>query len=612
MKRFLKNLFGKEEEPKSSSNNQNNSKDIQTDIDYNVKFDNIISFEESLITKVTSKSESNDNSNSSALKFDPERNYDYNFFRRIIESASFQEEDIITFLKDCIDNEAADFLKYEYSNHSEGYSKKENLASFMFAYYKQEDLNDEDRPFRHLEFATKNNLGISKSLIDNYLKERDSYKRKYLGETTFPVTLFNLGIESEAINLLEYFVEEQANGLIKTIQDGDHDERTNPFALIGLLGSESASKRAIDLGFKYFKNITMGYTYSLGQFLKYIDIDRYSKCIEYWLKKYPSLDQSNSSNINGYKSLIGGEGKYVAHSMGMDYWDLFLSKKELWESYEFERRIPDVANMVMNPSLKDEDQRKIIDYMLSNLKYLNSDNDSTDSSCFREFIEVIINTKDNITEEEIEEYVPAKYNKYGNWNYIMRDINNSYKQTDIHKIKTDFVKANLISDFEIDDYTQFQDSLGQFSLYKFLDLTKKVIWFDAEAGMFPVNYKELFDGSFKSVLENCGVKDFEFIENQEIKSEGCKYTLQFRLNENIYEASFTENSDWYNVKLFSLLINKCLILSDSKLRLITIDTGDQTALLGLFEPNNFIPVLKKYQGRCWAIEGDDLIGIEYC
>jgi hypothetical protein len=298
--------------------------------------------------------------------------------------------------------------------------------------------------------------------------------------------------------------------------------------------------------------------------------------------------------------------------MGMDYWNLFLSNRELWEADEFERTIPDVAQFVMSPSLPDKDKKEIIEYTLNHVNALRADNNYTDNFAFRRYIQIILKTKKDISEKEIEVYVPAKYNRYGGWNYVLREIDYSQNKPTLDKIKSDFVEAKLIEDFEIDTYTRFQDSLGQFSIYKFLDLTNRIIWFDAEGGMFPLNYKQLFEESFSPAFEASGLFGFRFFEKQARLERDCQYTLAFQLGEAAYETSFQERSDWYNVSKMSLIINRCLIEVNSDLRLISVDTGDQSALLGLFRPDAFIPLMLKYNIRCWAIDGDNLVEMNYC
>ena len=249
---------------------------------------------------------------------------------------------------------------------------------------------------------------------------------------------------------------------------------------------------------------------------------------------------------------------------------------------------------------------------MNNVRHLSADNDNTDSFTFRRYIQIILKTKKDISEKEIEQYVPSKYNKYGNWSYILRDINNFQSEPNPDQIKSDFIEAKLIEDFKVDAYTHFQSSLGQFSIYKFLDLTNRIIWFDAEGGMFPLNYKQLFEESFSSAFKTSGLSGFSFFEKQERIERECQYTLAFQLGEAAYETSFTERSDWYNVSKMSLIINRCLIDINSDLRLISVDTGDQSALLGLFKPDTFIPLMLKYNIRCWAVDGDNLVEMNYC
>jgi hypothetical protein len=577
------------------------------------KFDSEIFEHEALLEKHEMLND-DDSSPIEKLKliYDPDKKYNSGFFKEITSSKIYSEDEKINFLKKSIAANNYSYFEYGYSFASKVFLEEKSLALFLFEHYKQEDSKDPERIFRHLEFSVINQLPNSKELIDAYLKERNSYKRKYLWETTLPVYLSRLGYHEEAVDLLEFFVNEQEKGNIKSIQDGYHEEKSNPFAVIGLLGNQELAKRVNRLAFRYFKNVTLGYTSSLSEYLRYIDLSEYKNCLTFWLKKYPELDQSDQSNINGYRSLLGGQGRYVAEDMGMDYWKLFLNSRELWEADEYERTIIDVAHFVMSPSLPEQDKKEIIAYTLNNVNYLSPDNDRTDSFTLRRYIPIILKTKEGISEKEMEEYIPAKYKTYGGWNYILRESHNSQNEPNSDKIKSDFVEAKLIEDFQVDAYTLFQRSLGQFSIYKFLNLTNRIIWFDAEGGMFPLHYKELFEEYFRSVLKTSGLSDFRFSESRERLERECKYTLGFQLGKAAYKTTFTERTDWYNVSNMSLIINRCLIDANSDLRLISVDTGDQSALLGLFNPDSFIPLMLKYNIRCWAVDGDNLIEMNYC
>jgi len=129
--------------------------------------------------------------------------------------------------------------------------------------------------------------------------------------------------------------------------------------------------------------------------------------------------------------------------------------------------------------------------------------------------------------------------------------------------------------------------------------------------MFPLGYKELFEDSFRPIFEESGLSNCTLTETQSMQDDGCKYTLSFQIDEHIFKTSFTENSDWYNVKNMLSIINHGLIAINSDLRLISADTGDQTTLLGLFEPDVFIPLMEKYDIRCNAVQDDNLMPVNY-
>jgi len=614
---LFKKLFGKNNQAKPivSSNQDAPSKTGANNSheDYNIKFDQVLSEIESNYKREFINDENEDISeDKSELIYNTDIKYDRKFFTSEICSLKFSEANKIDFIEKSIRDGNDEYLHRAFRYTSETFQKQPRLAQRIQEFLKQKDETDEQMEFKEINFAMKNNLDSAKVLIDQYLQKRSSEYR-YRAETEIPEKLFKLGFEHESLELLALFVQEQKEGKITYLHDGHHDNKGNVFALHYFLGNPDKRQEVLDLAFSYFENITLGYTYSLGQFLQSADFQRYRESIKLWIEKYPTLDQDNSSNVNGYKSLLTGKGKCVAEELGWQYWEKFLATKELWESYDFESCLVEVGEFVMSPKLSKDEQKKIIDYVVSNTRALRADDDYTYSRVFQQYIKMILKTKESMSKEEILKYVPEKYNKYGTWEYVLRDIEQSGAQKlDYKKTRNEFVKAGFLAPQELDPYDDFINEIGYHSVQSFLHQTGRCIHFDAEAGMIPVDHKELFNDTFLPVIKENGIENIEFAETQLLEENNCTYTLSCKIGDHAYSKSFDEFSDWFNVQHMVTVINLCLRKSDSKLRLVSIDTGDQTAMLGFFEPNQIMPFIWNYGIRTWAREEDKIFEYNYC
>jgi hypothetical protein len=72
------------------------------------------------------------------LNYDSSTKYDSKFFRRKICSKSYLQDDKINFLRQSIEENNYDYLKYEYSFVSEIFLEENVLALFLYEHFKQE------------------------------------------------------------------------------------------------------------------------------------------------------------------------------------------------------------------------------------------------------------------------------------------------------------------------------------------------------------------------------------------------------------------------------------------------------------------------------------------
>ncbi len=123
--------------------------------------------------------------------------------------------------------------------------------------------------------------------------------------------------------------------------------------------------------------------------------------------------------------------------------------------------------------------------------------------------------------------------------------------------------------------------------------------------MFPLDYKDLFNSTFLPVLTSNNIENIGIEEIQTINEGQCTYQIKIDNKKQVYEFEFTNRSDWYEVKPFVKAINLALKDIESELRLIYLDSQDQTTLLGLFNPNKFVPLAKEIKMYSFAVDYND-------
>jgi len=461
-----------------------------------------------------------------------------------------------------------------------------------------------------LQFVTRNELDNDLELINRYFKDRNNLEHKFRGETKFPINLIRKGKIEEALNLVEMFVDDHKNGIIKSIHDGGHYEKENVFALLYFNGDEQIRNKTLNLAFDYYNSITRGYTYSLSQFLKHVDPKRYNASIENWLIKYEEMDTTIYSNNNGYCSLLGSDGRIIAEKKGIDYWNKYLQSEPRWKdsNVSFEQSMLDIAEACMKGISSKNDKESILNYILQNHRYFKSDETFKDSRYLKKFLNILYISNANISEERIESYLPERYKQYGTWKYAWKDVIAPQNNTKLMKLEEKigiYVKHGFNTSEELDEYDKFIYSIGRLHDYDLIRETGNTIWFDTEGGMFPLDYKDLFNSTFLPVLTRNNIENIGIEEIQTINEGQCTYQIKIDNKEQVYLFEFTNRSDWYEVKPLVKAINLALKGLESDLRLIFLDSQDQTTLLGLFNPNKFIPLANEINMYSYAVDYND-------
>ena len=136
----------------------------------------------------------------------------------------------------------------------------------------------------------------------------------------------------------------------------------------------------------------------------------------------------------------------------------------------------------------------------------------------------------------------------------------------------------------------------EFLLRDFI-LSRPNIWYDAEVGVYPVNYEKL-------------INDFNKLTTKHLNIDlGCKQITHKKDDEYIYEILLfdknnpeyilrkylQESGDWYNSEPVVELINLILNKNNVPERWIPIETGDQSAQFIIMNPEKFDRIDRLYK-----------------
>lgn len=616
IKRIIQILFGifasnaseaQVQEPvKTKSSSEMNQSYIEV-------FDNIVYRDETKIDISNYNGSNNQEIKASKeLIYDNSKDYDSQFNEKVICTESIPEESKLKFVKDALKDSNKNIFKHLYGSDCPCLKTQPKLSQLFYDHFKEISQKTSDRyeKYQFLQFVTKNELDDDLELINRYFKDRNNLEDKFRGETKLPINLIRKGKIKEALNLVEMFVNDHKNGVIKSIHDGSHYEKENVFALLYFNGNEQIRKKTLDLAFDYYNRITRGYTYSLSLFLKQVDPKRYNTSIENWLSKYEEMDTTIYSNNNGYCSLLGSDGRIIAEKEGINYWNKYLQSEPRWKdsNVSFEQSMLDIAEACMKGISNNNDKEAILNYILQNHRYFKSDETFKDSRYLNKFLSILYISNTNISEERIESYLPERYKQYGTWKYAWKEIiapQNNLKQMELEEKIGIYVKHGFNTSEGLDEYDKFIYSIGRLHDYDLIRETGNTIWFDTEGGMFPLDYKELFNSTFLPVLISNNIEDIGIEEIQTIIEGQCTYQIKIDNKKQVYQFEFTNRSDWYEVKPFIKAINLALKDIESELRLIYLDSQDQTTLLGLFNPNKFVPLAKEINMYSYAVDYND-------
>ncbi len=547
------------------------------------------------------------------LVYDNNKRYGWHFFNSVFCSEAIDESVKIDFVKEALADKELNIFRTFYRIYCPCLDTQTQLRDLLSNYFKEMNRDPDKRyeSYFYLEFAAKNRIPGYLDLIEDYFSSRDTLEHFYINETELPLYLARAGQEQRALDLVEMFVAEEKSGKIGYIHDKGHDEKENIFAVLAFSDDPEISKKAIDLAFEYYRSPLRSYTSGLAEFLKYYDVERYKKAIEYWLERYPTLDSTEYVVNSGFRTLMTGDGLLVAKQLGYQYWELFINNLNKWKKYN--QAIDDpmfaIAIASMKGTVKASEKQAIIDFVRKHNRFVSAESEARSRSQIKKFMELLHIAKPGISKAEIGSMIPARYE---DWEYAYGQLNDRYdypsnEPSFSSKVEI-FKKYGYAKNLKMDEYDKFLLHLGRLNVYRLLETTENLIWFDTEGGMFPLSHADLFKDEFQPVLLKNGIDFLSVNEVQDVKENICHYTINVSNSDKSYTIEFENGSDWYEVIPYVKALNRALIDQGSDLRLIYIDSQDQSTLIGLFDPNKFLPMAKELNLECYALHyGDGLL-----
>jgi hypothetical protein len=548
------------------------------------------------------------------LVYDKGKKYYWDFFFSVICSNAIEETAKLDFVEKALADKTQNYSRFFYTRRCPCLDTQIQLRDLLSNHLKEisYDPIENYETFHYMEFVAKNQLPGYVDLIEDYFASRDSFEHLFLNETELPLYLVRAGQKQRALELMEMFVEDQKKGKISHIKDGGHDKKENILTLLALSDDPEISRKAANLAFEYYRNILRGYTSSLGEFLKYHDIERYKKALAFWLEKYPTLDSTEYVVNSGFRTLLAGDGLLVAEEQGYPYWQLFVNNLNRWEKYNQTIDSPmfDIALACMKGTKKTTEKQSIIDFVRKHNRFVSSESTARSTSMIKKFMELLILANPYISENEIGHMIPERYN---DWKYAYGQLKDRYVyQSDepaFDSMVGIFQKYGYAQNMKLDKYDKFLFHNRRLNIYSLLKTTENIIWFDTEGGMFPLSHADLFKDEFQPVLLKNGIDFLSVEEEQEITDNICHYTETIFNGDKTYKIEFENGSDWYEVIPFVKALNMALKDKGSDLRFVYLDSQDQTTLIGLFDPNTFLPMANELNLYCFALNyGDGFMG----
>jgi hypothetical protein len=556
--------------------------------------------------------------NSRELIFDEKKTYSYEFVYNVLCNPKIPEKEKLNFFQSAIDHNSRNTLNQFSFKKCDCLETQLHIRQLLIDYFQKQDENPGyySKTYKYFHFTLINGFPNAYELIQDYLQTREDEKNKYRLEGQIPAHLVRMGKEKEALELLEKFVFEFETGKIKYPNFGDIGEKGNSFVVLNFSENPEVSQKAAALTFEYFRHLPGTASWEFSKYLKYLGLEKYNEISLEKLETLKNKTERTSRENEAIRLLLITHNSLLIERTGFDYWNTLLSHKNLWKyEKDFNAYMSGVAFDLSKIELTNDQKNTIINFYLDKDIFLNKNQERKDDARLRKFIQLYLRLYPDGEISDLTPLIPERYRDNTDWAWEFHDYKRRKSQpkkktqkrlTNFKEIGEFLNQHGAPVEIKSDPYYNFLLEAGFTSKSSILLKSKRIIWFDAEGGYYPLDYNNLFENSFRPAFVVCG-EDFITVTSECDQSQDLgHYTLQVNNGQSTYQFEYDDNSDWYHVYPFVKALNLALMDLKSNYRLITFDSGDQTVNIILTEPDKFLP----YAARnlyYWAVkDGDDL------
>lgn len=579
----------------------------------------------------------------SPLVYSEEINFWNDNLKEILDNPRFSELQKIELIETVLNDSSRDVFNNIRGKAISYWLQSKEVKKLIDNYFTEKNYqisDDLNEKYKYFEFKTKSLYPETYELITDYFENRPNKGLRYKYEGDLVYRLVQLNKHQEALHYLEILIEEYINGNsthlpeIGSRNDYFHDGYV--FDFLCFSDQTEIKKKATNLLFYLLENKDYG-TYYLYPLTAYLDLNRHIKLLEKRFEYFKTVDfspikdyASNPDIKNNWRNLVPKANAFydfifinsihLGKTKGKELWQTFKETMPYWNLYQSieMNQMYILENCFQDRSLTQSDKINILKEAKLT-KRLFEDRDLYGSYKAR-FLNLLVKTfpdKDiskqihyelgldgfieysylqNITEDDLE---PNPFRKKLEPNQIDEIVNDINRYAESYKIQP----------IELTDQNRFSYSIGspEALIFDFFHKRDLMSWFDAESSMSPTNYKEFYELEFKKVLEENTQLELNVRSKSEQTDEDYfKYEIHVNSEYKNYTYRYEEHgTDWYNPQRLVKMINLQLINSGEKKRLVSVDSGDQTAIFILSEPNVLKELLSKYDIDCWAVTYGD-------
>lgn len=567
--------------------------------------------------------------------------YDSNL-KGILEDTSYSETDKIAFIKNALADTSQDAFEYINGRSILFWRSSIEATQLIEQYFASKAFEHSNyiyTKYKHFEFITNSLYPQAYDSIIQYFNKRDTLTQKYPYEGRLVHVLLKLGKEQEALHYLEILINDFLKRKIETSAlcikafplFTDTDPEENVFNHFCFSNDPEIVEKATNLLFQLLEAYDYE-TYTLYPLTEFLDRGRHLKLLSKRFEHYATVDFSpldsnklNDRNLyykmvpegNRFFSFMYSNSLLLGEVKGREMWQKFVETMPYWDLYgqPFEMsQMYILENTFRDTSLTQQEMRTIL------MQCKKTEQFYTEANFYgtykARFLRLLCKAYPNkkVPKEDFNKLQLSKILKYSYplqiTSYDLELVPHKTILTPteadslVHIVNT-FAKSVKLTGIELTKKECFiltrHSAAG--CLFDFFTKNNRLVAFDAEGASVPTNYIELFEKEFEPVLRKAGINNIEISQTTtRLDKHLFHYKIYVKCGDITYMHEFKEEgTDWYNQQRLSKLINLCLMQNKSVLRLVEVDSGDQSAYIILCEPRTLKPLLTKYGIASWAI-----------